>query len=215
MLKTYKETRVDARPTEPKSTISIQIPSHDGAQRRAKFSVAPGTAPLDAVARDEDAFSRRYLATQGSVYFRQRKTYPRSFLWRVVDDNKVLEIRSADLTKSATEHHEARLTLRLEFQDTILPSGVALADREDHEVLNVFVITGTKQLHTLALRPEIFKRAASIDENVADWCKTCTPAPLTFANPHRLHASGPLELFISLDSGALLRLTRKASDDGM
>ena len=121
----------------------------------------------------------------------------------------------ADLTKSTHEQHEAHLTLRLIFEDSILPSGVALADSEEHEVLSVFVITESKRLHTLTLRPEFFRRASSIDENIADWCKICTPAPLTFAYPHRLHASSPLELFVSLDSGALLRLTRRASDDGM
>ena len=120
-----------------------------------------------------------------------------------------------DLTKSANEAHEAHLTLRLEFQDRIIPHGVVLADSEDHEVLNVFVITCTRHLHTFTLRPEFFRRAASIDENIADWCKICRPAPLAFAHPHRLHASSPIELFISLDSGALLRLTRKAGDDGM
>jgi nuclear pore complex protein Nup160 len=105
--------------------------------------------------------------------------------------------------------------MRLDFQEEILPSCVALADSEEHEVLNVFVITASKELHTLALRPEFFRRTASIDENISDWCKSCLPAPLTFTFPHRLHASSPLELFISLDNGALLRLTRRAADDGM
>lgn len=120
-----------------------------------------------------------------------------------------------DLTKGGIENHEYNVTLRLDFQEEILPAGVALADLEDHEVLNVFVITASKELHTLALRPEFFRRAASIDENISDWCKSYVPAPLAFSHPHRLHASSPLELFISLDNGALLRLTRKAGSDGM
>jgi nuclear pore complex protein Nup160 len=215
MLEIYKETKVDARPTAPGSIIQISVPSPDVNERQTKISILPSTAFHEHATRDEEGFAKRYLATQSSVYFRQRKTYPRSFLWRVVDDNRFLEIRSVDLTKSANEVHEAHLTLRLEFQDQIIPHGVALADPEDHEVLNVFIITSTRHLHTFTLRPEFFRRAASIDENVADWCKICRPAPLAFAHPHRLHASGPLELFISLDSGALLRLRRKAGDDGI
>lgn len=213
MLKTHKETKVDLRPAAPNSAVNIHIPSQDGVQR-GKFSIQP-SGPNQPITKDEDAFANRYLATQGSVYFRQRRSYPRAFLWRVVENNKVLEIQAADLTKSVHESHEASLTLRLIFQDTILPSGVALADLEDHEVLSVFVITEAKQLHTLTLRPEFFRRVAAIDENVADWCKVCTPAPLAFAYPHRLHASSPFELFISLDSGAILRLTRRSGDDGM
>ncbi|KAL2011615.1 hypothetical protein VTN00DRAFT_4333 [Thermoascus crustaceus] len=213
MARIYKETKVDVRPVAPNTVVNIQIPTQDQ-QRRARFSISSSPAQEEPIAKDEDEFARRYLATQGSIYFRQRKVYPRTFLWRVVDGNRVLEIQSVDLTRSVTEHHNANIMLRLDFQEEIIPSGVALADLEDHEVLNVFVITTSKQLHTLTLRPEFFRRAASIDEKVSDWCKTCTPAPLAFSYPHRLHASSPLELFIGLDSGALLRLTRRAGDDG-
>ncbi|KKZ65621.1 hypothetical protein EMCG_08528 [[Emmonsia] crescens] len=255
MLKIYKETKVDTRPTAPASIVNIPIPSSphgqsNPQQRRTKFSLLPSTSTavhLDDTTKDEDAFAKRHLATQGSVYFRQRKTYPRSFLWRVVggnddgDDDRFLEIQSVDLTKSAGEatattmgtttattnnnnnssssanqyhQHEANLLLRLEFPEKIIPHGVALADLEDHEVLSLFVVTRDRQLYTISLRQEFFRRVAAIDENVADWCKVSCPAPLAFAHPHRLHASSPQELFISLDSGALLRLTRKAGDDG-
>ncbi|KAJ5098891.1 hypothetical protein N7532_005892 [Penicillium argentinense] len=214
MAKIYKDTRVDLRPFSPTTVANIQVSPYESAFRRPRFSISSAPDHDIPIAKDEDEFARRYLATQGAVYFRKRRTYPRTFLWRVVNDNKVLEIQCADLAKSGTEHFEYNVTLRLNFQEEILPSNVALADSEDHEILNVFVITASKQLHTLALRPEFFRRPGSIDENVTEWCKTCVPAPLSFSHPHRLHASSPLELFISLDNGALLRLTRRASDDG-
>ncbi|KKA16873.1 hypothetical protein T310_9487 [Rasamsonia emersonii CBS 393.64] len=214
MAKIYKETKVDVRPIAPNAVVDIQIPTQENAQRRARFSISSVTAQDIPSIKDEDDFARRFLATQGSLYFRRRKVYPRTFLWRVVDDNKVLEIQSADLVRGGIEHHEVNLMLRFDFQEAILPSGVALADTEEHEVLNVFVLTASRRLHTLALRPEFFRRASAIDENILDWCKACTPSPLTFSHPHRLHASSTTELFISLDSGALLRLTRRAGDDG-
>ncbi|KAJ5714053.1 uncharacterized protein N7483_011234 [Penicillium malachiteum] len=214
MAKIYKDTRVDLRPFSPTTVANIQI-SPESAIRRTRFSISSGSDHHETpVAKDEDEFARKYLATQGTVYFRKRKTYPRTFLWRVVNDNKVLEIQCADLTKAGSEKFEYNVTLRLNFPEQIIPSGVALADHEDHEILSVFVITASKQLHTLSLRPEFFRRIDSIDENVSDWCKSSVPAPLSFSNPHRLHASSPLELFISLDNGALLRLTRRAGDDG-
>ncbi|KAL1966499.1 hypothetical protein VTN77DRAFT_4421 [Rasamsonia byssochlamydoides] len=214
MAKIYKETKVDVRPIAPNAVVDIQIPTQETTQRRARFSISSVTTQDIPSIKDEDDFARRYLATQGSLYFRRRKVYPRTFLWRVVDDSKVLEIQSADLVRGSIENHEANLMLRFDFQEAILPSGVALADTEEHEVLNVFVLTASRRLHTLTLRPEFFRRASSIDENVSDWCKACTPSPLTFSHPHRLHASSTTELFISLDSGALLRLTRRAGDDG-
>ena len=217
MLKIHKEAKVYSRPNAPGSVISIPVPSSTNGitARRTRFSLPPKTFQDDIITKDEDAFTKRYLATQGSIYFCRRKTYPRSFSWRVVGDDRVLELRSVDLTKSALETHEALLTLRLEFQEEILPHGVALADSEDHESLNVFVITSARQLYTFTLRPESFRRAAAIDEHIGDWCKIFRPAPLNFAYPHRLYASSPFELFISLDSGSLLRLTRRAGDDGM
>lgn len=213
MAKIYKDTRVDLRPFSPATVANIHV-SPDGAPRGPRFSISSTPGPDLPIAKDEDEFARRYLASQGAVYFRKRRAYPRTFLWRVVNDNKVLEIQCADLTKSGTEHHEYNVTLRFHFQEQIFPSGVALADHEDHEVLNIFVITTARQLHTLSLRPEFFRRIDAIDDNVTEWCKTYAPAPLSFYQPHRLHASSPLELFISLDNGALLRLTRRAGDDG-
>ncbi|KAJ5118137.1 Nucleoporin [Penicillium bovifimosum] len=213
MAKIYKDSRVDLRPYSPTTVANIQIPTLEPVARRPRFSIS-STSDDVPIAKDEDEFSRRYLATQGDIYFRKRKVYPRTFLWRVINDNKVLEIQCADLTKGGTEVYEYNVTLRLGFQEQILPFGVELSDSEDHELISVFVITASKHLHTLSLRPEFFRRTSSIDENVSDWCKTTLPAPLAFSNPHRLHASSPLELFISLDNGALLRLTRRAGDDG-
>lgn len=214
MAKIYKDTRVDLRPYSPNTVVNVQIPNQAVTSARARFSISSVTGQDETIAKDEDEFAKRYLATQGSIHFRKRSVYPRTFLWRVVNDNKVLEIQCVDLTKGGVEHHEYNNTLRLDFQEEILPSGVDLADLEDHEVLSVFVITASKQLHTLTLRPEFFRRAAAIDEKISDWCKSCVPAPLSFSYPHRLHASSPLELFISLDNGSLLRLTRRSGDDG-
>ncbi|KAL5341857.1 nucleoporin Nup120/160-domain-containing protein [Aspergillus crustosus] len=214
MAKIYKDTQVDLRPYSPSTVVNIPIPTQTSSQIRTRFAISSLTGVDELVAKDEDEFARRKLATQGSVYFRKRNVYPRAFLWRVINESKVLEIQCVDLTKGGIESHEYNVTLRLDFQEEILPSGVALADLAEHEVLSVFVITASKELHTVALRPEFFRRAASIDQEVSDWCKSSVPAPLAFSNPHRLHASSPLELFISLDNGALLRLTRRAGDDG-
>ncbi|CRG85102.1 DNA repair protein rhp51 [Talaromyces islandicus] len=214
MAKIYKEIKVDVRPAAASTVVDIQIPTQENSQRRARLSLSSVAAQDIPIIRDEEDFARRYLATQGSLYFRQRKVYPRTFLWRVVNENKVLEIQSVDISKSVVDHHEANLVLRFDFQEAIIPSGVALADTEDHEVLNVFVLTTSKHLHTLNLRPEFFRRVSSIDENLQDWCKSFVPSPLSFTQPHRLHASSTTELFIALENGALLRLTRRAGDDG-
>lgn len=214
MAKIYKDTKVDLRPYSSNAVVNIQIPTHASTQSRARFSISSSVGADEPIAKDEEEFSRRHLSSQGSIYFRKRTVYPRSFLWRVVNDSKVLEIQCVDLTKGGIEHSVYNNTIRLDFQEEILPSCVDFADLEDHEVLSVFVITASKQLYTLSLRPEFFRRTSAIDNNVLDWCKSYVPAPMSFSYPHRLHASSPLELFISLDNGALLRLTRRSGDDG-
>ncbi|KAM5444122.1 hypothetical protein MferCBS31731_000639 [Microsporum ferrugineum] len=213
MLITHRGTKVDIGPNTSHPTVTVTIKSH-GAQHRAKFSTSTSLNAHDDTIRDEDAFAKRFLTSQSSIYFRKRKTYPRCFFWRVIEDGTCLELRAVDLTKSSQDHHEANVAIRLEFEDTIVPHGVALADLEGHESLNVFVMLRSKQLYTFTLRPEYFRKPELIDENINDWCKTCSPAPLGFSFPHRLYAASPYELFISLDSGSLLRLTRKVGDDG-
>ena len=218
MAKIYKETRLDLRPYSASSIVNIQIPTQESnasTQRRARF-FNPSFADKDLpVVKDEEEFSRRYAASQGSVYFRRRSVYPRTFLWRIIDENKVLEVQCADLVKGGSEPFDYSVILRFEFPEEILPFGVALADLEDHDdELNVFAITASKELYTLTLRPEFFRRSAAIGENDSEWCQSSVPAPLAFSHPHRLHASSPLELFISLDTGSLLRLTRRVGDDG-
>ncbi|GMG41308.1 unnamed protein product [Aspergillus oryzae var. brunneus] len=176
MAKIYKDTKVDLRPYSSNAVVNIQIPTHASTQSRARFSISSSVGADEPIAKDEEEFSRRHLSSQGSIYFRKRTVYPRSFLWRVVNDSKVLEIQCVDLTKGGIEHSVYSNTIRLDFQEEILPSCVDFADLEDHEVLSVFVITASKQLYTLSLRPEFFRRTSAIDNNVLDWCKSYTYA---------------------------------------
>ena len=212
MLALYKETAVDPRVGAPIVPPAIQIPSYDGTYKRSKYARTPDS---QLPPRDEASFSSRLLASQSSIYFRNFKSYPRTFLWRVLDDNKILEIRCADVAKSGHERTEAAQILRLEFQQSILPAGVAFADVEDQDILHAFVLTAGKTLYTIALSSEVFRRPILNSDNVGDWCKRFEPSSFSVAHPHRLQASTPFELFVSLDSGALLRLVRKAGQDGM
>lgn len=213
-LALFKETRIDLEPTSPGSTINLQIPAHGQSHRTSWLTQQRRPDGHIGTPEDEDAFAKRHLATSGSVYFRQNKSYPRSFLWRVLEDHTILELRSIDVTKSEHDRHEATPTLRLAFAHPIRNGGVVLADREGHDALSVFVLTKRNELYTLALRPEVFRRAAATEGNVHDWCKSFVPASFSISKPHRVLACGPNELWISLHDGRLLRLMRKAGDDG-
>nr|KMM71562.1 hypothetical protein CPAG_07869 [Coccidioides posadasii RMSCC 3488] len=211
MLKLFKEAKVIIRPNT--SIVNISIPSPQHTHGRIEVSTQDPSSRAQ-VAQVGDTFANELLATQASVYCRKHKCYPRSILWRVIGADRILEIRSVDLIKNIHDHQEAVNTLRLEFPDTIIPHGVAFADGDDHHGFNIFVITASKQLYTIDIRSQFFLSQSQIDRNVAKWCKSCRPAPLNFVQPHRLYAGSRLELFISINTGSLLRLTRNSEDDG-
>lgn len=212
MLNLYRGTPFQVKPSTPSSVVHFQLPSDDGTFSRLRSPASKDTGNQTKFARDERAFAKQHLATQSSIYFRRSKTYPRSFWWKVTNDDKVLEVCCADLTRSEHDQKEAHLTLRFEFQDQILPNGVALADSDNTDVLTIFVITSSKELHTLALPTEFFRYAKASSGSVRQWYSVIVPSSLTIDEPHRLYANTPFELYIPCESGRIQRLTRKADE---
>jgi nuclear pore complex protein Nup160 len=215
MLNLFVETDVHLAPVTSDSVITLSLPSANILQIPSRLAPPRIKSPVKANhVKDEESYAQQYLASEGSIYFRHEKTYPRSFIWRVVQGNKVLELQCADLARSEHEHDEALLTVRLEVQDLIVPGGVAFSDTENQDVLHVFIITSQKELHSLAVPLDLFRTAVKSKDDIRRWCKTFVPSSFTIDSPHRLYAHTPFELFVSLDSGRLQRLTRKAGGDG-
>lgn len=215
MLNLYVETAAHLAPSTSNSVVTLPLPSTSTLQIRSRTTP---TRPRNTVnvpeAKDEACYAEQSLASQGSIYFRSSKTYPRTFIWRVLEGNKILELRCADLARSEHETDEAHLTVRFEVQDLIVPGGVALSDAEGQDVMHVFIVTLKKELHTLAVPLDFFRKADASNGDNRRWCKTFVPSSFTIDTPHRLYSHTPFELFVSLDSGRLQRLTRKAEDDG-
>jgi nuclear pore complex protein Nup160 len=215
MLNLYVETSAHLEPSTSDSVVTLSIPPANSLQLRSGAPVSRiGKSPVTAYAKNEPTYATRFLASQGSIYFRRAKTYPRTFIWRLLEGNNTLELRCADLARSEHEVDEAYLTIRFEAQDLILPGGVALSDVEEQDVLYIFLITSNKELQTLAVPLDFFRKAEASHVDRRSWCKTFVPSSFTIDTPHRLHAHTPFELFVSLDSGRLQRLTRKAENDG-
>jgi nuclear pore complex protein Nup160 len=215
MLDLYVETTVHLAPSTSDSVITLSLPSANSLSILSRTTPPRvRSAPLPAPAKDEATYIKQSLASEGSIYFRQAKAYPRTFIWRVLEGNKILELRCADLARSEHEVDEALLTVRFEVQDLIIPEGVALSDAEGEDALHVFIVTYRKELQTLAVPLDFFRNAVDEKGDIRRWCKTFAPSSFTIDNPHRLYAHTPFELFVSLDSGRLQRLTRKAEDDG-
>lgn len=207
----YKETRLNLDPAIKNSIVSIRLPTPDA----GAFSRPPrnGNQSFDLpVAEDENTFRQINLATSASIYNRLYHTSPRSFLWRVLEDGKVLSIRAVDVSRQ-TKAEDANLTLRLIFPHAIKPGCIAISDPREHNVLSVCVLTESKHVYSLTLRPDFFKKASATADNV-DWCKTYLSPTLSFKQVHRMVALTAEALLLAFYDGALLKLERNSGDDG-
>jgi nuclear pore complex protein Nup160 len=217
----YKEMRVDLEPSSLGSTVAIRLPTHGtsiipsrAAQKRSHIVELP-------VAEDEEVFRQRHLATASSIYHRAYHSSPRSILWRVLENGKVLSLQAVDISKNTIKQKKhtpaatAAITLRLHFPSPILPSCIAFSDSMDHDTLSVFALTESNHLYTLTLRPDHFQKTESSEGNVGDWCKSYLSSAFSFKHPHRLVALTADELLVSLIDGGLLKLSRKSGGDGM
>ena len=211
-LALFKETRADYEPVTSGSVIQIQITSTSAftVRPRQQRRILKNTTGY----RDEHSFTKCCIATTGSLYFGKSKRHPRTFLWRVLQEGKVLELRSIDLSKSSGETREASLIIQFCFPAGLKHGGVALVDLEDQDVLNVFALTKGNELYTFTLGKDFFCNAAASEEEVSRWCKASKPATFSISTPHSLIAASFRQLIFSLSDGRILRLTRDKDEDG-
>lgn len=206
----YKETKLDLQPATQGSIISIRLPA-PGAGPKSPIKRSHGSdAP---VAEDENTFRQYNLATAGSIYNRIHHKSPRSFLWRVLEDGRVLSIRAVDVSRQ-DKVADANLTLRLVFPGIIKPGCIAFSDSRDHDFLSVFVLTEAKYIYTLSLRPDFFRKPSSTEDNIGDWCKSYLSPTLGFKHAHRMVTLEPNQLLLAFYDGALLKLERNSGGDG-
>lgn len=208
----FKETRIDLQPLRPHSIIQLQVPSTSTFSVRSRQQRRILREPP--TYRDEDEFNKYCLATSSSVFFGKRSRHPRSILWRVLGEGKILELRSGDLSKSNVEEKEASLVIQLCFPTALKQECVAIADTDDSNVVEVFALTKGNELYTLNLRRDFFCYAAASEEDISRWCKVSKPATFSISTPHRLIARNNLQLVISLSDGRLLMLRRQRGEDG-
>lgn len=210
----YREGRITPIPSSPSSVLHIDT---SAGQQRASLLRAGSKRTFDDISGlDEESYARKHLATEGSVFFRSKARSPRSFLWRILDNRKVLEVQAVDLVKeSRWEGTDSWLTYHVSFNESILQNGVAFADPEETDALECFVVTESRELYTVTLKRDLLTRARAPTEFDASTCvKKYTSSFLSVRHPYRFVAVSSLELLVSLAEGGLVRLERKASENG-
>lgn len=200
----FKETRLNLEPPSPASGVGIRVPSK-AASSRAQLA-------NDSPAEDETTYRLKNLATASSIYHRRWHDTPRSFLWRVLEDGRVLSIRAVDICKK-DKAPDAPLVLNFGFAVPIRSGCVAFADPEEHDALCVFVLDQASQLYTFTLRPDLFRKRTAVDSSLSELGKVQSPAGLGFKTPHRLVAVSVNTILATVNDGGIIRFDRAKTND--
>ncbi len=204
----YKEARLSLEPSSPSCLVQVVIAPQSSSFSRSNSNRL--SSPTD----DEKAYRTRSLATTSSVYYRKHHSSPRGILWRVLENDTVLSLRAADVSKGQKDQ-DAPLILNLRFPSAIRPSCIGFADPEEHDALCVYVIDQANQLHTITLRPEHFKKRPGTDgSGLLEACKVYSPPGFGFKYPHRLVVVNPDQLIVTMHDGGILRFDKNRLHDG-
>lgn len=203
----YKETRLNLEPQSTSSIVQLRVPSIQS-QSRSSSRITDSSS----VSQEEKAYRLRNLATASSIYRRKHHDSPRSFLWRVLENDTVLSIRAADVCKRQKEA-EANLILHLQFKSPLRTSCIGFADGVEHDALTVFAIDHANAVHSITLRPDAFRKR-SATEGFSDTCKSHSPPGFGFKHPHRLVAVSPDQFIVTMHDGGILRFDKNKSHDG-
>lgn len=213
MLNLYTETAFEVVPATSASTTEVLIPRKNGSIERSRNPLKHQSRRKEFPV-DQQTFAAQQLASESSIYFRQSKSYPRTFIWSVREDATILQIQCADLARSENDTKEAYHTLRFEFQDPIIHRGVTFADLEKGDILHVFVCTNKNEIFNLQIPTDTFRDPSNLkSRNVQSWCKALDSSSLKLHTAHHIYAATPLEIFISFTNGKLQRLKRRSGDE--
>jgi len=202
----FKETKLNFEPSSPSFVVDVKLAS----PKTRRQGNGPARTSIDG-----NALRLGNRASASAVYHRKHHHYPKSFLWRVVEDNHVLSLRTVDVCKPE-KASDTTLIINFHFTHAILPACVALSDPPDHDALTVFVLDEAGQLYTLFLRPDSFRKRSFVEAGLGDVCKVFALSALSsnFKIPYRLVAVNSDRLMLTLTDGGHLRLDRNTAIGG-
>jgi len=208
----FKETRLNLEPSSTAAVVNIKVATPTAQQSR---TTSRRLANGDAHATEEElSFRHRNLATASSIFHRRWHDSPRSFLWRLLEEDTVLSVRVVDAGKPE-KAADAPLILNLRFTVPLRPACLALADSPEHDALYVFAMDQDNYLHSLTLRPDAFRKRSAVDSAGPDLCRSYSPSQINnFKHPHRLVAADADHVVVTLHDGGIIRMDRNKGHDG-
>lgn len=199
MLTLYAETAVEVKPTSTTQRIDIVVPRANGSYDRSKYSKKQHRH--NRLASDDTSYAAEYLASASSIFFRHAHSFPRSFLWRIVAHERVLELSNADFSRHEDKDREADTILAFEFQDRISPRGISICDSGKGSEFHVFVLTRENEVFELRIQTQYFQSPDSIPQDITTWCTPIRASSLSIDKAFHIQATNPQDVFVSFASG--------------
>ncbi|KAK9374390.1 nucleoporin Nup120/160-domain-containing protein [Lipomyces chichibuensis] len=164
----------------------------------------------DAAVDAEEEYSKKYIASQSSVFHRSStKAFPRALLWRVLDNRHILDLAPCDLTipdeisPASIELHR----VRIRFSSPIKPSCVTFNEGYGDDLITIDVLTESLTLYTFAFNSRTFTAEWS-RRPLTEWCHVQESAHFNLRPPHYMIALPQGSLVFALTDGGLMKLDR-------
>ncbi|KAK5958826.1 hypothetical protein OHC33_000669 [Knufia fluminis] len=198
MLNLYTETAFQVKPAASSRRIEIQVPRANGSYDRSKYSKKPERH--DRLAKDDKSYAAEYLASASSVFFRQSHAFPRSFFWRIVSNERILEVSNADFSRHEDDQ-DAPTILAFEFQDQLSPRGISICDSSKSNEFYIFALTQENDVFEIKFQTSYFQKPDSIPQDLSSWCSAIRASSLSIDTAFQIHASNPQDVFVAFTSG--------------
>lgn len=222
----YQETRLDLDSKPADLRAELLIPSKAS---KTPFASSSSSRPVPKRRRiegpsapsDETTFSTQHLAVESAIHFRPstRKHHqsPRSILWRVLEDRKLLELQNVDIEQDNAIQNDPMVTLRFAFEKPIRSHCIGFAEAEraatNTSALVVFVVCTDGELHTLHIDKSAWLKPNWLIEAPTNWHQSAVPSALSYRTPHRMLVCGERDIWLAVTDGGFVHLTRAPGQD--
>ncbi|KAK9464763.1 nucleoporin Nup120/160-domain-containing protein [Lipomyces arxii] len=158
----------------------------------------------------EEEYLREHMATASSIYHRSfAGAYPKSLLWRVLNNGHVLTITPIDLVASeevlvsSTDLH--RIVIKLPHP--IKPACVTFSEAYDGDSITVDVFTESLTLYSFVFNSRSFT-GEWLRRPLTEWCHVQESAHFNLRPPHHMVSLRDGSLIFALQDGGLMKVDR-------
>ncbi|EPY53551.1 nucleoporin Nup120 [Schizosaccharomyces cryophilus OY26] len=156
----------------------------------------------------ESILKSELIAFDSGIFTRKTNLFPRCVHWNVFK-NQTLVLTEVSLKNDSS--CIPSFNIRIHFPSQILKNCVTFGFDDEKNELSLFVITSTRVLYSIKVKPEWFLSSnPTVDEG---WCTCFRPPSFLTKTPSYSTAVNRFSLFVTFNSGGLLKLNTSFNSD--